>query len=128
MLGALQPDVPLVIAEGYATAATLREVTGLPTVAAFDSGNLAEIARAHRERDPGRTIIIAGDNDHHLPRCEAPLPNVRREKAEAAAAEVGATLLIPAFEAADAGSDWNDYATQYGRDLVRQAVEAVLRE
>ncbi len=128
VLGTAQPGVPLVIAEGYATAATLREVTGLPTVAAFDSSNLVEVARAYREQDPERTIIIAGDNDHHLPRREVPLPNVGREKAEAAAAEVGATLLIPTFEAADTGSDWNDYATQHGRDVVRQAVGAVLLE
>ncbi len=128
VLGVAGAGEPLVITEGYATAATLREVTGLPIVAAFDGGNLLEVARAHRERDPGRTLIIAGDDDHHLPRREVPLPNVGREKAQAAVAEVGATLLIPTFGAADAGSDWNDFAAQHGRDLMRQVVEAVLRE
>ena len=34
-----------------------------------------------RERDPQRPIIIAADNDHHLPRREPPLPNVGLEKA-----------------------------------------------
>ena len=128
LLGTLQPETPLVIAEGYATAATMREVTGLPTVAAFDSGNLMDVARAYRERDPGRPIIIAGDNDHHLPRREAPLPNVGREKAEAAAAAIGGVVVIPDFAATDKGSDWNDYASQHGRAVVRQAVETVLRD
>ena len=36
----------MVIAEGYATAATLREVTGLAVIAAFDSGNLLDVTRA----------------------------------------------------------------------------------
>ncbi len=62
LLGVANTGEPLVIAEGYATAATLREVTGLLVVAAFDGGNLLEVARAHRERDPGRSIVIAGDN------------------------------------------------------------------
>jgi hypothetical protein len=54
LLGALRPGAPLVIAEGYATAATIREITGLATVAAFDSANLMEVARAYRARDPER--------------------------------------------------------------------------
>jgi phage/plasmid primase-like uncharacterized protein len=36
----------LIIAEGYATAASLSEALGQGTVAAFDSGNLPHIARA----------------------------------------------------------------------------------
>ena len=67
-LGAPAPDEPVIIAEGYATAATFREVTGLAMIAAFDSGNLLDVARALREREPTRRIVIAADNDHHLPR------------------------------------------------------------
>jgi hypothetical protein len=32
----------------------------------FDNGNLMDVARAYRERDPERLIIFAADNDHHL--------------------------------------------------------------
>ena len=46
LLGELQPGAPVVIAEGFATAATMREATGLAVVAAFDSGNLLDVARA----------------------------------------------------------------------------------
>ena len=126
VLGKLEPGAPVIIAEGYATAATLREMTGLPTIAAFDSGNLLDVARAYREADPTRPIILAGDNDHHLPRREAPLPNVGMEKATAAAEAVGGVLLLPAFTPADRGTDWNDYAAQHGREALRATVGAEL--
>ena len=122
MLGKLEPGAPVIIAEGYATAATMREATGLPTIAAFDSGNLLDVARAYREADPARPIILAGDNDHHLPRRDAPLLNVGLEKATAAAEAVRGVLLLPAFTLADRGTDWNDYAAQHGREALRATV------
>ena len=56
----------LVIAESYATAASLSEALGFSTVAAFDSGNLPPVAKALQARFPDKPIIIAGDNDQHL--------------------------------------------------------------
>ena len=127
LLGELQPGAPLVIAEGVATAATIREATGFATVAAFDSGNLELVARAFRERDPARQIIIAGDNDHHLPRRDSPLPNVGLEKATAAAQAVAGIVLTPAFAPTDKGTDWNDYAAQHGKANLRAQIEKELR-
>ena len=123
LLGELQPGAPLAIAQGLAAAATIREATGLATVAAFDSGNLELVARAYRERDPTRPIIIAADDDHHLPRRQSPLPNIGQEKAAAAAQAVGGIVLTPAFAATDKGTDWNDYAAQHGNAAVRTQVE-----
>ena len=127
LLGELQPGAPLVIAEGVATAASIREATGFATVAAFDSGNLELVARAFREQDPARPIIIAGDNDHHLPRRDNPLPNVGLEKAAAAAQAVAGVVLTPAFAPTDKGTDWNDYAAQHGRASLRVQIEKELR-
>ena len=62
-------------------------------IAAFDSGNLLDVARAVREYDPARRIVIAADNDHHLPRLAVPLPNVGMEKAIAATEAVGGVVL-----------------------------------
>lgn len=104
----------------------MRELTGLPTVAAFDSGNLLEVAKAYRDADPTRPIILAGDNDHHLPRRDVPLPNVGTEKATAAAEAVAGIVLLPAFLPTEAGTDWNDYAAQHGRDALRATVGAEL--
>ena len=126
LLGELLPGQPLLIAEGFATAATMREVTGLAVAVAFDSGNLVEVSRAYRERDPALRIVIAADNDHHLPRREVPLPNVGEVKAAAAAQEVGGVVLQPTFAPTDVGTDWNDYAAQHGKAAVRLQVQAEL--
>lgn len=102
------PGVPLLAAEGYATRATLHEATGLPVAVAFNAGNLLAVAKVYRATDPSRPIVIAGDNDHHLPRRVVPLPNVGKEKAETAA--VGGIAIVPFFPAGDRGGNWNDLA------------------
>src|SRR5215469_16283743 len=72
----------VVIAEGYATAATIAEQSNVCAVAAFDSGNLLAVATALREQHKDKMIVIAGDDDHRLER------NPGRTKALAAAAAV----------------------------------------
>ena len=74
----LQNADVVVVAEGYATAASIREATGVATVAAFDSGNLASVVRALHERWPDKGIVVAGDDDRHRP------DNPGRHKAEEA--------------------------------------------
>ncbi|MGI4852069.1 MAG: toprim domain-containing protein, partial [Janthinobacterium lividum] len=128
VLGEMKPGAPVAIAEGYATAATIRETTGLTTVAAFDSGNLGEVARSLRAADAERSIVFAADNDHHAPRREKPLPNVGMEKAVAAAGAVGGVVLLPAFEPTDSGTDWNDISAQIGKPAVRELVASELAQ
>jgi phage/plasmid primase-like uncharacterized protein len=116
------PGTPLLVAEGYATGATLHEATGLPVVVAFNAGNLMPVAKAYRAADPSRPIVIAGDNDHHLPKRAVPLPNVGKVKAEAAASAVGGVAALPSFSAGDRGSDWNDLARHQGHQPVATAM------
>jgi antirestriction protein ArdC/phage/plasmid primase-like uncharacterized protein len=124
VIGDLDRPGPLLIAEGYATAATLHEIMDMPAVVAFNAGNLTAVAQACRARDPDRAIYIAGDNDH---RREAEgKPNVGREKAEQAAAVVGGFTLLPTFAEHDNGSDWNDLARTEGRDAVRHHLMAAI--
>jgi phage/plasmid primase-like uncharacterized protein len=122
-LGPVADGSPLVIGEGFTTSATLRETTALTSVVAFDSGNLMPVAMELRAKHPDRPIIFAADNDHHLPRRSPPLPNVGLEKANEAAAAVGATVLVPAFEPHDRGSDWNDYRAKHGHQAARDAMK-----
>lgn len=126
LLGELAHGVPLLIAEGFATGAMLRELTGLPVAVAFDAANLLPVAEIYRARDAERPIVIAGDNDHHLLRRAPPLPNVGKEKAEAAALAVRGVAMIPAFAPDAAGSDWNDHAALHGREATRAALTARL--
>ena len=98
-----EPTDTVLIGEGYATAATLHEVTGHLAVVAFDCGNLLDVARSVRQAMPNAMIILCADNDRHTD------GNPGLTKARAAAVAVGGRLLIPPFEDDEPGSDWNDY-------------------
>ena len=113
VLGNIDAPGSLLIAEGYATAATVHELTDMPTIVAFTAGNLEPVALTYRSIYPERGIYIAADNDH---RREAEgKPNVGREKAEQAAQAIGGNVLLPRFSGTDAGSDWNDLAQSQGK-------------
>ena len=127
-IGAVKSRRPLLIAEGYATAATLHEATGLPCLAAFDSGNLLPVAQAWREAHPHRRMVIAADNDHGLPHRDPPLPNVGLEKGREAAEAIGAALLLPGFAPDDPDlSDWNDWAGKRGPQALAEHVFDAVR-
>ena len=126
-LGAIDPFGPLIIAEGFATAASLREATGLPVIVTFDGGNLLPVAEALRAKHGDVQLVFAADNDHHLPRLPKPLPNVGKEKAEAAALAVGGAVIMPSFERHDASSDWNDVQQTRGRNALRAEVAEQLK-
>jgi antirestriction protein ArdC/phage/plasmid primase-like uncharacterized protein len=85
----------VVIGEGYATAASLRQALGFATVSAFDSGNLVAVAFALHEKYPDKPIVIAGDDDRHLELTQGVNPG--RIKAEEAAQLVGGKVLLPIF-------------------------------
>jgi putative DNA primase/helicase len=123
-IGNLDASGPLLIAEGYATAATIHEIMDMPAIVAFNAGNLAAVAQACRARYPDRAIYITGDNDHQ--REAAGKPNVGRERAEQAAAAIGGFTLLPTFARHDSGSDWNDLARSEGRDTARQQLMAAV--
>ena len=124
VIGDLAKPGPVLIAEGYATTATLHELTGRPAIVAFNAGNLAPVARTYRRLYPDREIYIAGDNDH---RREAEgKPNVGREKAEEAAAAIGGYPLVPTFAADDLGSDWNDVVRNHSVEAARQQLAAAM--
>ncbi len=94
-LDALEKAPAIVIGEGYATADTLSQAIGYATVAAFDSGNLSNVAKQLRERFPDKPFVIAGDNDMHLELTEGKNPG--KEKALAAAKAVAGTAIFPIF-------------------------------
>ncbi len=94
------PRESLCIAEGYATAATLHEATGLPVAVAFDAGNLMTVAQAIRAKFPSIDLTLCADNDTETP------GNPGLTKAREAAAAVGALLAVPPCH-----GDFNDYYT-----------------
>lgn len=88
------------IAEGFATAATIYESTGLAVAVAFDAGNLLTVAQAIRAKFPHIKITVCADNDEHTP------GNPGLTKAREAAAAVGALLAVPPV-----AGDFNDLLT-----------------
>jgi putative DNA primase/helicase len=103
---AMSPAV--VIAEGYATAATLAEHGKVLVLSAYDSGNLLSVAAAVHKRWPDKAIVVGGDDDH---RAEN---NPGREKALAAAEAVTGVAIFPTLSAEQRGkgfADFNDLGT-----------------
>jgi phage/plasmid primase-like uncharacterized protein len=114
---------PLMIAEGYATAVSVHEATGHAVVVAFNAHNLGLVAAQQRAAAPERSIVIAGDNDHHLTLQTdgqgRQKRNVGKDAAIAAANAIDGTALIPDFASGERGTDWNDALKARGLDAVR---------
>ncbi len=101
----------VIVGEGYATGADVHKATSLPTFVAFDGDNLVATAKAVREKYPTANILIAADDDHHLPNRNPPLPNKGLKCAHRAAEAVGGKVLAPSFTPAEkdrGATDWND--------------------
>lgn len=124
LLGTVSAGVPVLLAEGFATAATLHETTGHPVICCFTAGNLGTVAAMMQTRYPDNPRLVCGDDDR------ATDGNPGRTKATAAAQATGASLVFPRFQGA-AGSDFNDMAndmaTEAGQDAVRHAIETALK-
>lgn len=124
-------DAPvIVIAEGYATAATIKEACGLPVVvSAFDSGNLKSVAKALHEKYPYTPVMIASDDDKHLELTQGINPG--KEKALEAASAVNGFIVMPTFAPHEQSlnpkkfSDFNDLAnhSMLGLDGVKRQLK-----
>lgn len=97
----------ILVAEGYATAASLHEATDLPVAIAFDAGNLQEVAIAIHKAHKKARILVCADDDYLTPN------NPGEKAAEAAAIAVGGGWLKPIFPADRDNqklTDFNDLA------------------
>ena len=98
----------LLIAEGYATAATLHEATGYPVAVAFDAGNMQHVARALQQLHPAALLVLCGDDDQATEAKDGTNPG--RQKATAAAQSVRGLAVFPEG-LPPGGSDFNDLAS-----------------
>ena len=139
----------MLICEGFATGASLREATDMPVIVAFNAGNLKPVAQAIRKKYPDSKIIIAADNDqwtfakgknpegikrHDVngddPRWqewkdEGFLWNPGIEKGKAAAAAVGGFMAYPQVPQLDAQkrTDFNDI---HDLNVIKETIDTVL--
>nr|WP_229202225.1 zincin-like metallopeptidase domain-containing protein [Pseudoduganella aquatica] len=133
-LEALAKAPALVIAEGYATASSLARSLGHATVAAFDSGNLPDVAMALHKKFPDKPVVIAGDNDQHLEATQGINPG--KKKAQEAARITNGRVVLPIFAPGEVGqdpkgyTDFNDLAhkSKLGMDGVDRQVRPVVAD
>lgn len=102
-LGNLDEPGTIYMAEGYATAATVHQVTNRPVVVAYSASNLVPVAGTLRNLHPTCDLVIVADNDKS---------GVGQRYAEQACAKFGARMVMPPDQ-----GDANDYA-QAGGDLL----------
>jgi putative DNA primase/helicase len=123
-LGKLQDHTTIYIATGFATAATIHEISGHPAVVAFSDSNLLNIAPAIRGKYPNAAIIVCADDDYKVE------GNPGLRKAREAAASIGARLAIPEFgeHRAEKATDFNDQFVYCGADAVRGSLAKVAEQ
>ena len=107
-LGNLDEPGTIYLAEGYATAATIYQVTNRPVVVGYSASNLVPVAGTLRHLHPTCDLVIVADNDKS---------GVGQRYAEQACAKHGARMVMPP----DLG-DVNDYA-QAGNDLTALLIQ-----
>jgi putative DNA primase/helicase len=96
------------LAEGYATAATVFEVTGDAVVCAFNASNLVKVAGHIRDRFTDHEIYIATDND---------------EAGITAAMEAMNNHALEGAKWPDiVRADWNDYCAVHGPEQTKEAL------
>lgn len=100
-IGPLEEAKTIYLAEGFATAATIHEVTRQPVVVAYSASNLVPVAETLKSRFAAPIVIVA-DND---------ASGVGQRYAEQASAKYGVRYIMPPMQ-----GDANDYRAQ-GHDL-----------
>lgn len=115
---------PLLFAEGYATAASLHEATGLPVLMTVDASNMIAVAENARQIWTDSPFVFCADNDHQRE------INKGVFSATKAAEVTNGEVIIPAFteaEKAQGLTDFNDLDASRGRDNFQNAMNAQLK-
>ncbi|WP_247149617.1 LPD7 domain-containing protein [Escherichia coli] len=115
---------PLLFAEGYATAASLHEATGLPVLMTVDAGNMIAVAENARQIWTDSPFVFCADNDHQRE------INKGVFSATKAAEITNGEVIIPAFteeEKAQGLTDFNDLDASRGRDDFQHVMNAQLK-
>jgi phage/plasmid primase-like uncharacterized protein len=107
-LGNLDEPGTIYLAEGFATAATIHQVTNRPVVVGYSASNLVPVAGTLRNLHPVSDLVIVADNDKS---------EVGQRYAEQACAKFGARMVMPPVL-----GDVNDYA-QAGNDLTALLIQ-----
>lgn len=116
-----KPHGVLIVCEGFATGASIREATWHAVAVAFNAGNLLAVAQAMRAKFPALLVVVAADDDHQT------AGNPGLSAARQAALAVGGFVLTPQFPAHRPGkaTDFNDLHQLAGLEAVRACFSEV---
>ncbi|MGJ7483719.1 PriCT-2 domain-containing protein [Variovorax sp. LT2P21] len=104
-------------AEGYATAASAHELTGIAVLCCFDVGNMVRLVREVREKKPAAELIIFADNDTKTEAKRRGNPGMK------AAFRIGMEYDA-AVVFAPGGGDFNDLVQEHGEEAAKAAFDA----
>ncbi len=131
-LGAIEDGAPILLAEGYATALTVRAATawGVPVVMCLDAGNLRPVAELLRRLYPASRLLICADDDWRTKGPDGTPLNVGRVKAgEVAKLLPGVDVVYPVWRGLreDGDTDFNDLQAREGLGAVTRQLAWVLQ-
>ena len=118
-----KPEGIIFICEGYATGATIHEITKKSVIVTFTAGNLQNVIKSFKtEKWCGTKLVIFADND------EKNKINTGLNKAKECATLFGLSIIYPAFTNDEQGSDFNDFAIHVGFDKAARYLESAMKE
>ncbi len=123
LLGELAGADAVLVAEGYATAASLHQATGRPVAVAFNAANLKHAVKALRRLAPGALVVVCGDDDRDTQQRTGKNPGA---DAAQAAARLAHGLAVLPVGLPEGGSDFNDLHQHAGLDAVRIQIDAAI--
>lgn len=109
----------VLVAEGYATAATLHQATAHAVAVAFNAANLRHVAAAMHEQYPAAKLLICADDDRDTEAKTGKNPGVA---AAVAAAKAVRGLWCKPEGLQDGQTDFNDLSKTAGIDAVREQI------
>lgn len=125
ILGNISASPWLLIAEGYATAATLHVATGYAVVIAFNAANVRHVAKAIRELYPDAKLLLCADDDQGTEKETGKNPGVA---AAVEAAKANAGYWCKPDNLPEGGTDFNDASIFAGVAVVREQLQRVVAE
>ncbi|KQV84963.1 hypothetical protein ASD15_07450 [Massilia sp. Root351] len=123
VIGDIAESAWVLIAEGYATAATLHAATGYAVVVAFNEGNVRHVAAVMRQSRPDARLMLCADDDKETEERTGKNPGIISALESAAA--VGGYWCKPEGLLVG-GSDFNDLAATAGIETVRMQLAAAI--
>lgn len=109
----LKSATSIIVAEGYATAASINEAVkepGLKVIAAMSASNIEHTVKAITEKYPAINIVIAADND-----LNNKIGNIGLNAANAVADKYkNVTVTVPKINGEEVAGDFNDIISKKG--------------